>query len=162
MARRLLFALLVSLSPALLASAAALPLKTATEWARDLYTAEAERIAKGGTLVDDAFLSLFTPDIVELWRAAKANPHPNTLVGPTLNPLFGWNVLPGSDVKLLNVAVLLGTPQAPVLVIDVTVRATPRRVILHLVEQPSDWRISGIFYDEGEDFISFEKRLAGR
>jgi hypothetical protein len=162
MARRLLFALLVAFSPALLAPAPALPLKTAIEWARDLYKAEAERIAKGSTLVDDAFLALFTPDIVELWRAAKANPQPNTPAGPMLNPLFGWNVPPGSDVTLLDVAILLGTPQAPVLVIDLMVRGTPRRVILHLVEQPSDWRISGIFYDEGEDFVSFEKRVAGR
>jgi hypothetical protein len=162
MARRLLFALLVLLLSAPATRAVALPLKTATEWARDLYTAEAERIAQGSTLVDDEFQALFTPDIVELWRAAKANPHPNPPVGPTLNPLFGWNVPPGSDVKLLSVAVLLGTPMAPVLVIDLMVRRAPRRVILHLIEQPSDWRISGIFYDEGEDFISFEKRLAGR
>jgi hypothetical protein len=163
MARRPLFALLVVLlSSALVGRAAAVPLKTAIEWTRDLYIAEAERISKAHSLADDEFLALFTPEIVELWRAARAAPRPNTPAGPTLNALFGWNVPPGSEVRLLNVALLLGTPQAPVLVVDLMVRATPRRIVLHLVEQPSAWRIAGVFYDEGEDFVSFEKRLAGR
>jgi hypothetical protein len=162
MARGLLFALLVVLCPLPAGRAVALPLKTATEWTRDVYVAEAERISKAGAPSEEDFLALFTPDVVELWRAARANPRPSTPVGPTLNALLGWNVTPGSEVRLLAVAFLLGTPEAPVLVVDVTVRGAPRRVVLHLVEGASEWRIAGIYYDEGEDFVSFEKRLAGR
>jgi hypothetical protein len=161
--KRRLARLLSTLTLVALASPAnSLPRQSAEDFLRELYRAEAERIAHSQTLDEAAFLSLFTPQAAELLRAALAHPDPALREGPSPNALFGWNVIPGTKVMLLGVARVLGTRDAPTLIVDVSVSGVPRRIVIDLVEGNGSWRIVAIIYDEGEDFLSFEKRLARR
>jgi hypothetical protein len=63
-------------------------------------------------------------------------------------------------VSFTAVKKVLGTAEAPTLLIDVVVAGVPRRVVLDAVEDDGSWRIANITYDEGEDFAGFERRLA--
>jgi len=111
--KRRLARLLSTLTLVALASPAnSLPRQSAEDFLRDLYRAEAERIAHSQTLDEAAFLSLFSPQAAELLRAALAHPDPALREGPSPNALFGWNVIPGTKVMLLGVARVLGTRDA--------------------------------------------------
>jgi hypothetical protein len=147
---------------ALASSAHSLPRQSAEDFLRELYGAEAERVAHSQTLGDGKFLSLFTPQAAELLRAALAHPDPALREGPSPNAFFGWGISPGAKVALLGVSRVLGTHDAPTLLVDISVAGVPRRIVIDLVEGGGSWRVAAIIYDEGEDFLSFEKRLARR
>jgi hypothetical protein len=74
--------------------------------------------------------------------------------------LFGWGVAPGSKVRFVGAAVVLGAADAPVVLVDLLVKEQPRRVVVDVVEDGRSWRIANIVYDTGDDFLSFETRLA--
>ncbi|SDR48419.1 hypothetical protein SAMN05444161_4475 [Rhizobiales bacterium GAS191] len=140
--------------------AAALAPQSVLEWLHDVYAAEAARIAHGQSLSDAEFLALLTPQTAKLWREAREHPTPDLPEGPTLNAFFGWGVAPGSKVAFVGAAVVLGTVDAPVVLVDLMVKELPRRVVVDVVEDARSWRIANIVYDAGDDFVSFEKRLA--
>jgi hypothetical protein len=94
--------------------------------------------------------------------AALAHPDPALGEGASPNAFFGWGVAPGAKVALGAVAQVLGTRDAPTLMVDVSVSGAPRRIVVDLVESEGSWRIDAIIYDEGEDFLGFEKRLVRR
>src|ERR1700719_102991 len=50
--------------------AAAFSRQPVTEWIRDLYAAQASRIARAKPLDTGDFLVLFTPEVASLWQAA--------------------------------------------------------------------------------------------
>jgi len=154
--------LVLALALAMLASPAhPLPRQSAEDFLRELYAAEAWRIAQGRALGQPDLLALFAPQIAELLRLALADPDPALREGPAPNALLGWDVPAGADIALLGVSQALGTSEAPIFVVDVMVSGA-RRIVIDLVESPASWRISSIIYDEGEDFLSFERRLARR
>ena len=63
-------------------------------------------------------------------------------------------------MSLTAVSQVLGTAEAPTLLIDVIVSGKPRRIVLDAVDTAGSWRIANIVYDEGEDFVSFESKYA--
>jgi len=140
--------------------ARALAPQSVLEWLRDVYVAEASRIAHGQSLSDAEFLNLFTPQTAEFSRLAREQPSPDPPEGPSLNAFFGWGVVPGSDVAFLGASVVLGAADAPVVLVDLKVKGVSRRVVVEVIEDARSWRIANIVYDAGDDFVSFEKRLA--
>jgi hypothetical protein len=140
--------------------AAAFPRQPVTEWIRDLYTAQSSRIARAKPLDTGDFLVLFTPEVASLWQAAHKDRELGALPEQGLDAFFGWRVPLGTQVSFTAVKKVLGTAEAPTLLIDVVVAGVPRRVVLDAVEDDGSWRIANITYDEGEDFAGFERRLA--
>jgi hypothetical protein len=69
MTRRMLVLLTAIAFLGSVSSAGAFPKHPITEWIRDLYTAQASRIAQSESLEDADFVALFTPEVVELWLA---------------------------------------------------------------------------------------------
>jgi hypothetical protein len=140
--------------------AAAFPRQPVTDWVRDLYAAQASRIARAETLDAADLLALFTPEVAALWQAAHKDRELSALPERELDAFFGWRVPPGTRVSFTAVKKVLGTAEAPTLLIDVVVSGVPRRVVLDAVEDDGSWRVANIVYDEGEDFAGFERRLA--
>jgi hypothetical protein len=140
-------------------SVAAFPRQPVTEWIRDLYTAQASRIARAQALDEGQVLALFTPRLAALWQGAHKERELGALPDQALDPFFGWRVPFGTQVSFTAVFKVLGTAEAPTLVIDVVVAGVPRRIVLDALQDGTGWRIANITYDEGEDFVSFESRL---
>jgi hypothetical protein len=147
---------------ALASTAASLPRQSAEGFLREIYVAEARRIAHSQTLGETELIQLFAPVAGELLRAAFAHPDQALREGPSPNPLCGWGLASGAKVELLGVSTVLGTHDAPTLLVDLLVSGAPRRIVVDLVEHEGAWRIASIVYDEGEDFLSYERRLARR
>jgi hypothetical protein len=160
MTRRMLVLLTAIAFLGSVSSAGAFPKHPITEWIRDLYTAQASRIAQSESLEDADFVALFTPEVVELWRAAHRGPEASLPAEQELDPFFGWRVPRGAKVSFTAVSKVLGTTEAPTLLIDVVVSGAPRRIVLEAIDDEGSWRIANITYDEGEDFAGFERRLA--
>jgi hypothetical protein len=161
--RRALLSLALALLLAwLTARAEALPRQSAEAYLAELYAAEARRIAKGEELGREELLALFVPAAAELVRAALAHPDAALRDAAAPNPLFGWKVAKGVEARVVAVTVVLGTRIAPTLIVDAVVSLTPRRIVVDLVEDEGSWLIASIIYDEGEDWLSFERRLARR
>ena len=137
----------------------AFPRQPVTEWIRDLYTVQASRIAREQALEEGDVLALFTPELAASWQEAHKGRDLGVLE-ERLDPFFGWRVPPGTKVSFTAVIKVLGTAEAPTLLIDVVVAGVPRRIVLDALENGGSWRIANISYDEGEDFSSFERRLA--
>jgi hypothetical protein len=161
----------VLLAPVLLASiallgsasgATALPLRPISDWIRDIYTAQAARIASSQPPDEAEFLALFTPEVGALWRAAHRSPEVSAPEEQGFDALFGWRVPQGAKLGFVAVSKVLGTADAPTLLVDVVVSDRPRRIVIDAVENEGSWRIANIAYDEGEDFLSFERKLARR
>ncbi|MBV8184663.1 MAG: hypothetical protein JOY76_08245 [Hyphomicrobiales bacterium] len=140
--------------------ALAFPRQPVTEWARDLYTAQAARIARAQPLEESDVLVLFTPELAAFWQEARKGREFGATSDDVLDAFFGWKVTAGTKVSFTGVIKVLGTAEAPTLLIDVVVAGVPRRVVLDALEDGGSWRIANITYDEGEDFSSFERRLA--
>lgn len=83
--------LLAALALSMQASrAVSLPRQSIGEFLRDVYAAEAARIANSQRLGEAEILTLFTPQVVELWLAARAHPDPALREGPAPDAFFGW------------------------------------------------------------------------
>ncbi|MBW0005891.1 MAG: hypothetical protein JO216_20675 [Hyphomicrobiales bacterium] len=140
--------------------ALAFPRQPVTEWVRDLYTAQAARIARAQPLEESDVLVLFTTELAAFWQEARKAREFGATSDDVLDAFFGWNVTAGTKVSFTRVIKVLGTSEAPTLLIDVVVAGVPRRVVLDALQDGGSWRIANITYDEGEDFSSFERRLA--
>jgi hypothetical protein len=156
LARLLCFTVLMGLA----FSAAAFPRQPVTEWIRDLYTAQALRVAQGHTLEENEALALFTPQLAALWEASHKGRELSALPEQGLDAFFGWRVPLGTKVSFTAVIKVLGTAEAPTLLIDVVVAGVPRRVVLDALQDGMSWRVDNVTYDEGGDFASFERKLA--
>jgi hypothetical protein len=140
----------------------AFPRRPITEWIRDLYVAEAARIARSQKLDEIEFLALFTPQAGEAWRAAHRRSDPTSPEDATFNAFFGWHVAQGAEAAFVGASKVLGTFDAPTLLVDVVVSGVPRRIVVDAVEDEGGWRIADIAYDEGDNFVGFERKLARR
>ena len=85
-------------------------------------------------------------------------PRPDVPLGPKLHAFLGPGVLPGWEVVLMNVAPAAGTAIA----VDLTVRGERRRILVEPVREDGEWRVANIWYREGEDYVSFHRRLRGQ
>ena len=141
--------------------AAAFPRQPVTEWVRDLYTAQASRIARAETprcgLTSSRSSRQKWPRFGKQRIRTASSAHCRSR---ELDAFFGWRVPLGTRVSFTAVKKVLGTAEAPTLLIDVVVSGVPRRVVLDAVEDDGSWRVANIIYDEGEDFAGFERRLA--
>src|ERR1700722_3244992 len=93
--------------------AAALPRQPVTDWVRDLYAAQASRIARAESLDAADLLALFTPEVAALWQAAHKDRELGALPERELDAFFGWHVPPGTRVSFTAVKKVLGTAEAP-------------------------------------------------
>ena len=129
-------------------------------WIAEVYAAQASRIASARSLDESGVRALFMPEVVELWRAAHRDREATAPEEQGFDALFGWQVPLGTEVSFTAVSQVLGTAEAPTLLIDVIVSGKPRRIVLDAVDTAGSWRIANIVYDEGEDFVSFENKHA--
>ncbi|MBV9568108.1 MAG: hypothetical protein JO172_08230 [Hyphomicrobiales bacterium] len=136
----------------------AFPQQKVIAWIAELYTTQASRIADSRPLEESAVRVLFTPEVAELWQAAHRDREAAAPAERELDPFFGWRVPLGTKVSFAAVSQVLGTAEAPTLLIDVIVSGKPRRIVLDALDSEGSWRIANIAYDEGEDFISFERQ----
>jgi hypothetical protein len=152
-------ALALLMGPAL--GIAAFPRQPVTAWIRDLYTAQASRIARAQALEEGEVGAVFTPEVAALWRVAQREASATS--EREFDAFFGWRVPLGTQVSFTAVFKVLGTDEAPTLMIDVIVAGVPRRIVLDAAQDGEGmWRIANVTYDEGEDFVSFERKLAHR
>ena len=137
--------------------APALAPQSAPEFVRDLYVAEAARIAAGSSLSETEAPTLFTPELAGLWLAAQAG-----VAETGFDEFFGSGVKPGAEVGFVRAVVVLGSIDAPILTVDIEVDGQPRRVVVDLVEGERSWHVANIVYDRGGDLFNLERRRARR
>jgi hypothetical protein len=147
---------------AVTSAALSLPRQSAEEFLSELYRVEAWRVGHSLMLPDEEQPALFAEQTGEIMREAATRPDPAVREEAAPNAFYGWGVRPGMELALTSISTVLGTRGAPTLIVDVTVAGVPRRNIVDLVEESGSWRIANVVYDEGEDFLSFERRLARR
>ena len=126
---------------------------------RDFYTKEIARHAAKQNQSEDEFLRVFTKDAQELWRAAQQNrSKANITLGPIRHLFLGTGVLPGREVKLGAVTASGGGA----LSVALTVQGNPRQLVVHTVREGGVLKFADIDYGDGESFIAYFRRLAGR
>lgn len=131
----------------------------AVAFVRDFYTKEIARHAAKQNQSEDEFLQVFTKDAQELWRAAQANrSKANITLGPTRHLFLGTGVLPGREVKLGAVTASSGGAVSVVL----TVQRSPRQLFVSTVREGDALKFADIDYGDGETFIAYFRKLAGR
>ena len=129
----------------------------AVEFVRTVYRQQAD--AHNNRTRNPEFLSLFTEEVAELYRAP---PRPDVPEGPTLNIFFGGGVLPPHPVTFEGIIGVAGEREPFIVKVAVTVRGARHRFDVYVVRQSGRWRISNIVYDAGRDFVSFLRWLSGR
>jgi len=126
---------------------------------RDFYTQEVARHAAKQYQSEDEFLRVFTKDAQELWRAAQANrSKANVPVGPIRHLFLGAGVLPGREVKLGAVT----ASGAGAVSVALTVQGNPRLLVIRTVREAGALKFADIDYGDGESFIAYFRKLAGR
>ena len=121
---------------------------------RDFYTKEVARHAAKQNQSEDDFLQVFTKDAQELWRAAQANRgKANVPLGPIRHLFLGTGVLPGREVKLGAVTASGGA---------LTVQGNPRQLVVRTAREGGALKIADIDYGDGESFLAYFRKLAGR
>jgi hypothetical protein len=129
-------------------------------YARALYQREIARNVSGAPMPAAAFDALFTPDVIAL-RNAPRSPAAPAMAGPKLHAFFGWGMLPGVPVTLRHVGGAATAGRA-IVIVDLSVRGAPRTVFLHLHQVDQKWLISNVLYDQGDDLLTFYRRLSGQ
>jgi hypothetical protein len=128
------------------------------DFVRDLYVREIERHNTRSPMSDAAFFAPFTSDLRVLFQAPRHDSEP---AGPILDDFFGWGVLPGHPVQLVEVARVKNRGLNLVRV-DLVVRGETRQIIVHLARENDLWRIENISYDYGESLRAYLQRITGR
>jgi hypothetical protein len=129
----------------------------AVTFVRRLVQREIFRQAKDIPPDDARFFSLFTRDVRRLLES-PVPPRPDIPLGPKLHAFLGRGVLPGWEVVLMDVTPTPGTAIA----VDLTVRGARRRILVEPVREDGEWRVANISYGEGEDYVTFHRRLRGQ
>ena len=126
---------------------------------RDFYTKEVARHAAKQNQSEDEFLRVFTKDAQELWCAAQQNrSKANITLGPIRHLFLGTGVLPGREVKLGAVTASGGGAIS----VALTVQGHPRQLVVRTVREGGALKFADIDYGDGESFIAYFRKLAGR
>ena len=132
------------------------------EFVRDLYTGEIELHLSRAPVSPEAFFAPFASDL----RALMQAPRPNAGRGPIgriLHAFFGWGVLPGQPVKLVQVVPAFGGAGSLTLVrVDLDHHGATHQIIVRPVRENGLWKIADISYDSGEDLRTYYRRITGR
>lgn len=131
----------------------------AVAFVRDFYAKEIARHDAKEHQSEDEFLKVFTADAQQLWRAAQANRgKANVPLGPTRHLFLGAGALPGREVKLGAVTASNGGAVS----VALTVQGNPRQLVVSTVREGSAFKFTDIDYGDGESFVAYFRRLAGR
>jgi hypothetical protein len=131
----------------------------AVVFVRDFYTQEIARHAAKQNQSEDDFLRVFTKDAQELWRAAQQNrSKANIPLGPIRHLFLGTGVMPGREVRLGAVT----ASGAGAVSVALTVQGHPRQLVVRTVREGGALKFADIDYGDGESFIAYFRRLAGR
>jgi hypothetical protein len=126
---------------------------------RDFYAKEIARHTAKEHQSEDDFLKIFTADAQQLWRAAQANrSKANVPLGPIRHLFLGPGVLPGREVKLGAVTASGGGAVS----VALTVQGNPRQLVIRTVREGGVLKFADIDYGDGESFVAYFRRLAGR
>jgi hypothetical protein len=115
-------------------------------------------LARGSEATED-YLCVYTRRTQQAWAASLKGPGPNT-EGPILHPLFGWGVLPGSPVEMIDLRTLADDGSHARLEIVLRLRGETHRVNVSAQMSDGAWRIDDLSYDQGEAFRSYLLRCA--
>lgn len=131
----------------------------AVAFVRDFYTKEIARHAAKEHQSEDDFLKVFTADAQALWRAAQANRgKANVQLGPIRHLFLGAGVLPGREVKLGAVTASGNSAVS----VALTVQGNPRQLVIRTVREGAAFKFADIDYGDGESFVAYFRRVAGR
>jgi hypothetical protein len=131
----------------------------AEAFVRDFYTKEIARHEAKEHQSEDEFLKVFTAGAQELWRAAQVNRgKANVQLGPIRHLFLGQGVLPGREVRL--VAVTASGDSA--VSVALTVQGSPRQFVIRIAREGGAFKFADIDYGDGESFVAYFRRLAGR
>lgn len=131
----------------------------AVAFVRDFYTKEIARHAAKEHQNEDEFLKVFTADAQELWRAAQVNRGKvNVPLGPTRHLFLGQGALPGREIKLGAVTASEGGAVS----VALSVQGSPRQLVIRTVREGGTFKFADIDYGDGESFVAYFRRLAGR
>jgi ribosomal protein S28E/S33 len=132
------------------------------EYVRDLYVREIEMHLSRKPSSAEAFSALFARDL----RALMQAPRPGLAhepIGRILHAFFGWGVLPGQPVKLVQVIPALGGTGGLTLVrVDLEHHGATHQIIVRPVREDGLWKIADVSYDNGEDLRTYYRRITGR
>ena len=143
----------------LIAAPAAAQTDSAAGFVRDFYTKEIRRHAAGEGSSEPDFLAVFTGDAQKLWRAAQANrKRTKEPAGPILHVFFGQGALPGREIKLGAVT----ASGRNAISVALTIQGNPRTLVVHCVREAGAWKISDIDYGNGESFVAYFRKRAGK
>jgi hypothetical protein len=148
---------LLPLIAALVAVPARAQTGDAVTFVRDFYVKEIVRHAAKEGVSEADFLSIFTVDARNVWRAAQANRNKGNLtIGPVLHAFFGQGALPGREVKLGAIIPSGGDTVS----VALTVQGHPRQLVIHTVREGGARKFADIAYGNGESFMAHFRRLA--
>ncbi len=132
------------------------------EFVRNLYVREIEMHLSRKSSSAAAFYALFARDLRTLMQAPRPNVGREP-IGHILHAFFGWGVLPGQPVKLVQVVPALGGTGGLTLVrVDLDHHGATHQIIVRPVRENGLWKIADISYDSGEDLRTYYRRITGR
>ena len=132
------------------------------EFVRELYARETERHNARAPISEEAFLALFARDMRGLMQAPRSYTDREP-AGPILNAFFGWGVLPGRAVELIQVIPADGAPGNLDLVqVGIRVNAERRRILVRSAREDGRWKIADILYENGDSLRAYYARITGR
>jgi hypothetical protein len=132
------------------------------EFVRDLYAREIEMHNARAPVSPEAFFSLFTGELRGLMQAPRPNAGREP-IGRILHAFFGWGVLPGRPVRLLQVVPATGgTDGAGAVRVDLSVNGKTRQIEVHPLRENGAWKVADISYDQGDSLRTYYRRITGR
>jgi len=126
------------------------------EFIRDLYVQEIERHTARAPISDAEFFARFTADLRALMQAPRHRAGP---AGPILDDFFGWGVLPGEPIKLMQVVPVSARGLVRV---ELLIRGETRQIVVHLASEDGLWKIVDISYDQGDSLRTYFQRITSR
>ena len=128
------------------------------EFVRDLFARELDRHDLRAPISDAAFFAMFASDLRTLMQAPRSYTGPE---GRILNVFFGWGVLPGQPVKIVQV-VPVNAQGRNLVRVELLARGEPRHSVLRLTREDGLWKIADISYDSGESLRTYFQQITGR
>ena len=106
---------------------------SAVEFVEELYQKQARLHAENAPLGQEDFLALFSNGMRQLMQAPR-KPDRNVTLGPVLNALFGWGVLPRTEVTIGKVSLVSGENEGPATVgVNISYRGEAHKVRVHVI-----------------------------
>lgn len=128
--------------------------QSASEFVGDLYREQAGLLAAKATLDKDEFYDLFAHGLRKRMQAPPQSQN-DSPIRPLPNAFFGWDILPGTEVTIENIALVSGNTNGPATIgVDVSVREERHRILVHVVRQREVLRVANIIYDSGKSLVS--------